>query len=666
MKEFSVKVTGNQPKLNNLCHNIFMIKIVSGLSLLSLLFLFSLTAKGQGHGFPFGSVTPSELSMTHYSLDSSASAVVFDEFGEIYNSYEDRILFIEVHKKIKILKKDGLDLANFAIRLERRAQRDEKLVSIKGITYYYENGKIRNSSLDEKAVLYEKNSDHYLLKFTLPNVRVGCVFEIKYIISGFPRYNLYPWKFQSNIPKVKSEFWALIRPAYSTSLQGFLELSLNESSVQKNCFLWQECVLLKFGMIDIPAFKEEEFMSAAKNYTSTLNFQPNWRDMEWESVVASLYGHENFGVQIKKARSLFKDDIRLMTSGATDSLEKAKKIYSFVRAQLSLNENYYPTKYAIDGAKTTYETKRGSVGDINLSLVAALQEAGINANPVILSTRENGFPNHIYPTLIDFNYVIVHLRIGRNEYLLDATDDFLPFGLIPQKCLNGKGWIVKKNPVEIDLVSKAKRKSVISLNIKLSDDGLLKGNAQITHYDYAAVDKRKTIVAFSDKEEYVKELEIKLGLNEIKNYEVTNQEEIEKPLVEKMEVSFDGSQANNSKQIYFNPFLKGRWQENPFKSTERKFSVDFGMTQDEVILISIEYPANYRLDDIPKNVVLTLPNKGGKLYYNCANVGNKLNISYSLNLTKSVYAPDEYLYLKELFSQIIQIRQTDLVLVRNN
>jgi hypothetical protein len=67
---------------------------------------------------------------------------------------------------------------------------------------------------------------------------------------------------------------------------------------------------------------------------------------------------------------------------------------------------------------------------------------------------------------------------------------------------------------------------------------------------------------------------------------------------------------------------------------------------------------------MPKDVAMALPNKGGRFTFSCGNIGNKLNITYTLSLSKAIYEAHEYPYLKELFARIVQIRQTDLVLIK--
>jgi hypothetical protein len=656
-------------------------KIIVRLILTLIALQASFFSLGQNHGFPFGAVYLKELNMPSYPLDSTAAAVVLNEFGEVYFDSENGNMIVEYHKKVKILKKEGLEEANFSILLRKNDSRREQLISIEAITHYLDKEKIKSATVDKKAIFHEDNPNYEQVKFTLPSAIVGCTIEVKYKITSPFIFNLYPWEFQSDIPKVQSEFWALIpgNYTYNASLKGFLKLSSNESELVKECFSFgsakADCGLLKFSMKDIPAFKEEEYMTAKSNFLSAINFeleQIKYFDgrvdkitKEWKDVEEELQTHTDFGTQIKKARNLFEKEIPPLLVGATDPLEKAKKIYNWIKSHYNWND--YLGKYTENGVKKSFETKKGNVGDINLSLLGALQAAELSANPVILSTRANGLPNSLYPVLSDFNYVVVQLIAGENTFLLDATDHFMPFGILPERCLNGKGRLLaKKNSSDVDLTPKAKQKAVTTVTLKLSEEGTLQGSFQINSYDYEGLENRKAILSHSNRADYIKTLEKKWGAKEIKNYAVENLQELEKPLVEKMEVAFDAHDATNVHQIYFNPFVAGQWSNNPFKSNERTFPVDFGVAQEETVLLSLEYPANFHLDEIPKNVALAMPNKGGRYFFNCTNLGNKLSITYSLNLTKAVYDAVEYHSLKELFSRIVQLRQTDLVLIKNN
>jgi hypothetical protein len=187
---------------------------------------------------------------------------------------------------------------------------------------------------------------------------------------------------------------------------------------------------------------------------------------------------------------------------------------------------------------------------------------------------------------------------------------------------------------------------------------------RVISYDYKALEKRRQIQSFGKVENYSASLEREWSLQTVRNMSIEYLGEHEKPLTETMEIEFNRDDLANVNRVYFNPFVVGRWTTNPFKLKERNFPVDFGTPQEETVLVVVEYPPGFTLDEMPKDVAMALPNKGGRFTFSCGNIGNKLNITYTLSLSKAIYEAQEYPYLKELFARIVQIRQTDLVLIK--
>ena len=103
----------------------------------------------QGHGFPYGQATYRELEMKLYEPDTSAVALMLDEFGEAYfDNNNDHNLLFEYHARIKILKKGGVSYGTFEIPLRKSDGRTEKIVSIKASSFNIENGSMRETKLD--------------------------------------------------------------------------------------------------------------------------------------------------------------------------------------------------------------------------------------------------------------------------------------------------------------------------------------------------------------------------------------------------------------------------------------------------------------------------------------------------------------------------------------
>ena len=94
-------------------------------------------------------------------------------------------------------------------------------------------------------------------------------------------FNFKSWEFQSDIPKMKSEYWAKIpgNYIYNITLTGFLQAyhailrNLLKIALRPGGGNKADCALYKFGMKDIPAFVEEDYMTAKSNFLSAINFE---------------------------------------------------------------------------------------------------------------------------------------------------------------------------------------------------------------------------------------------------------------------------------------------------------------------------------------------------------------------------------------------------------
>jgi hypothetical protein len=638
-------------------------------------------AYSQEGDFPFGKILNAELDMKNYAADTSAGAVVLKEFGRAWITDDYKVLF-EYHAKIKILKKTGLKKGNFEIPLfkdEKAGNEQERMLSMEAITFNRNEGKITETPFDTKNLFVEKTT-RYLdyAKFALPDVRVGSVIEVKYTTESPYLFQFHTWQFQDDIPKIQSEFWSTI-PAnieYSISLRGFLKLTKTDMSLERSCFRASgasersDCSVGKYVMTNIPSFIEEDFMTAPRNFISAIYYELSQYinaqgvktkySEEWKDVDAKLKEHENFGQKIKKARKMMEEIVTPLTASINDPLEKAKTIYNLVKTKYTWNEDN--GMYSDADMKAAYEKGQGNAATINFTLIGALQAAGLNADPVLVSTRDHGIPFKLHPQRSDFNYVVSSLKIGEQLYLLDATDSFLPFGVLPMRCLNDQGRLVSKDESTwVDLKASQKKRSSVAMEMKLTEEGTLKGKVTFQYFGYAAIAQRKQIYGSANQEEYVKTLSSKWSDAVIQNYQVENKEDLSKPLIEKMEMEFTGLDNGASQILYFNPFLSDRYESNPFKSSERLYPVDLGAPLESTYFISIELPEKYMVDELPSNMAMSLPQGGGKCLLNINQSANKITLTSILSLAKPIYDSQEYHNLKEFFARVVQMQQSQFV-----
>ncbi|MBL4904480.1 MAG: hypothetical protein JKZ00_00255 [Flavobacteriaceae bacterium] len=208
-----------------------------------VLFVSTLCLGQRGKTTKLGLTTMAELQMTTYEKDTTANAVVLYEHANLYIDEANKYVFrTDYYHRVKLFKKEAFDRATIAISLYK----SERVEEIKAITYNLVDGKsIRKVHLLKNNVFKKKTSESWKeVTFTLPNITEGSVIEYVYSVLS-PYHLLDDWYFQSDIPKVKSEYSSAILGnwKYNTRLVGYLKLDKDNPSIKKVVYLYQELVM---------------------------------------------------------------------------------------------------------------------------------------------------------------------------------------------------------------------------------------------------------------------------------------------------------------------------------------------------------------------------------------------------------------------------------------
>ena len=656
---------------------------------LLLLVIVLMSTYVRAQNFAYGQFNIDELNMQKYDKDTSAHAVVLNEFGDariaLNGNHEFRLIFT-YHIKIKIFDGKAIDKGTIEVRTYRGdADSFESLDSVKGVTYYIEDGNVSRAELDAKKVYTTKENKYYnITKFALPNVRNGSVIEYSYQLeSSYFFNNLHTWEFQGDLPKINTEYQVHIPLyfKYKASLRGSRKFTKELFETEDNCTIINKesnpCQVITYGMSDVPAFITEDNMTSPKNFLSAVYFElEEFTDpytfkkqqvtKRWTDIDDQLTTNEYFGSQLKKY-ALFKDKIKPVIADKRGDLEKAKAIYAYIQKWFKFN-NYYGILSG-DGIRKAIDTHTGSVADINMSLVVALNAAGIKAETVLLSTRDHGAINTTYPGITDFNYIVAKANVGDKSYLLDATDPLLPFSILPLKCLNDKGRVfgIDKPSYWIDLSSTTQREAeTYNFNLTLREDGKITGT--IIHYSagYDSYLKRCEIKKFNTSAEYVENLDEHLPKLKILKSEILNLDSLNLPLTEKYEVEINAFDDLNHEQLSLDPYFLNKTTINPFTLAERDYPVDWGMPSDTRYMVSMHLPVQYKVETGPVDRAISLPNGGGSFTTNFTATANGFSFSNVITLGKSIYDPSEYRYLKDLYNKIIQAEKEDIIVKKKS
>ncbi|WP_336837272.1 transglutaminase domain-containing protein [Sphingobacterium siyangense] len=650
---------------------------------LTLFLIFSIYTNSIAQTFDFGKVSISDFSKT--DLDSNANAIVLNEFGRssvFVDDYDNRIkLQHEYHVLIRINNKEGFKKANFEIPSYKRGSyiRDY-FDELKAVTYNLENGRIEKTELENKKVFRENYSAYLdLNKFTLPNIKEGSIIEVSYRTLEQDLFNFKTWEFQDDIPKIQSQYIAIIPAsfAYNVVLRGPYKLTDQKAEALKEYIfldgLRMDCSKLTYTMKNIPAFVEEDYMTSPTNFKSAIYYElesifyPSTGSKKtfsktWKDVDTDLMNEKAFGGQLKKT-DLFKANLATIVSPTDTKLEKAKKIYNYINKQIKWNN--YLGKYAESGIEKALEKRTGNIGDINLALVTALLAADLEAYPIILSTRRNGTPNALFPVLSDFDYVIACVDVDGVKYKLDASNSYLPFGELPLQCLNERGRIIysKKSSDWFPLTVEESSDVSYVLEGALDEQAKIKGKLTISSRGNKAFLKRQHIAKFNSLEEYWEKLDEEMPNVTLTKSSIQNLEEIDQLLIEEFDVIVDVTKQMGQDLLLLAPNVIDRISYNPFKAQERTYPVDMGFKSKTLYSVKLTIPDHYEIAEKPQNASLALPESTAKYRYVTQVNGNQLEILQSLAFNKPIFSVDEYFSLKELYSRIIQQQKLDIKLI---
>ena len=656
-----------------------------------ILFVFLILSSFDAFGqkLDLGKVTKAELLERQYKNDTSASAAFIFKKAKTEFNYKEKEGFTSTtvfQVKIRIYKKEGLDWANFKIPYYIGYKNlDADYVDIvSGNTYNLENDKIVKSKVTSEGRFKEKVNENWGAKsVTFPNVKEGSIIELEYKLRTQDISTLPDFQFQYSIPVNYAEYKTEI-PAfyvYSGIKRGYIDMDIKQEvspvskSYESSADMSKSDRRLSYNQVEatykasnIPAVKDEDFINNINNYYGKIEQElqmiqypdekPKNITTTWEDVAKSIYKEEEFNKAVTEF-GYFASDLKLLLNGGMTDEEKMTKVFNFVKNRMNWNEKY--SYYPKNKMEQAYQDKVGNVAEINLMLVSMLKMAGIDANPVLLSTRENGVAP--FPTRTLFNYVIAAATVAGKTILLDATSKYANGNILPLRDLNSSGRLIKKDGsvTEIDLVPKSNSRETINIAAGINANGEISGKIRDYHFDYKGFVFREKYNGVS-KESYVERLESRYNGLEIKEYTVENSTDLSQPIIEYYNFSTTGYVETIGDKIYVSPMLFFATTENPFKQEMREYPMDFVFPNSLKCAITLTIPEGYTVETLPQSRELSLPNKLGGLKYLIEQEGKKVQLMYSLEINQAVFDPGYYGGFKELYKEIVNKHAEKIVL----
>ena len=664
--------------------------VVLAFALTLTFFLFPFLARAQP-GQPdmtFGGVTQETFAPTVYSIDSNANAVYLFDHGVVsydpayqHNGY---CIVFERHVRLRILHKNALGLATLSLQALHRNKTWTYIDDVRGATYNLEAGKVVVTKVDKSNIFKDKNTDYDIEKIAFPNAREGSVIEYSFRIV-YPGYAYIPeWDFQQGYPVLWSQYDVTVPQLfdYFVKNQGYRPYTIDSTDHTSGSFsiwfnagaggVWSGPVIHRFWALDdiLPLEKPAPYTTALSNHVQKVQFQlagvrfgdyTKTYHSSWPELTGELLQNPNFGEALADRNRWLDEGLQKIEAKGDDPMLTARKLYAYVRDQFTCIGDR--GVYLSVPLKKTWEDRKGAEADLNLLLTTMLRHVGFEASPVLLSTRDHGYPVESFPMLSDYNYIIVRVMVGDRYYLLDASRPVVGFGELPERCYNSTAHAVDSSHDAWPLVPDSVTERRIT-RVQLTNDstGGCSGSYTRTSGIFESMEmrtrlKRETPTEFFDN--------LRKSLPDYKQMGQAGFDSLSTP-EEPLGWHYDMSYHFTQRTLYFNPILHERITADPLVDPDRDYPVEMPYCVDNTYLLSMEIPHGYAVEQLPRSARYTLEDSSCVFEYLVSSNGKTIDLRIKLQLKKTIYPVPQYSGLRDFYALIVQKEKEPFIFKKTN
>jgi len=471
--------------------------------------------------------------------------------------------------------------------------------------------------------------------------------------GALAQYFYTDFNFEYPMP-VRSYKFSLLIPKDKTFTSkvsnGTIEPTVSDIENMK-LYIWEKT--------DVPAVRGESFMYFYDNISQLyLSSFPDWK------FIADWYRDLTFS---KFAPDyVFTDTYNKLIKGNENltNLEKAKLFYNYIEENITyssvafMQSNYIPQK-----PSRTITTRLGDCKDLATLFVALCRQAGIEANLVLILTRNVGGSNMVLPS-IEFNHCIAQFTDNGKTYFIELTDNNLPFGALHDVDINAQILTIpfgkEKSSSELThLVSQNRplNSSVRNQNITVNGNNM--SISRSTDYTAAAAARARMQYKKEGNDNRNKKVNERVSsafnkpviINDLKFINLDN-------LKDTVTQSYNFTVNNVLQDVAGMKIFKLPWIDRNTPDLvapeTRKYPLEYWAYQFEDLtteIITLELPAGKSLVEPPQNVSLACANATYTLTFDTKQKG-KLIATRIFTLKKGVVLPDEYPAFRTFLNQM--------------
>jgi len=222
--------------------------------------------------------------------------------------------------------------------------------------------------------------------------------------------------------------------------------------------------------------------------------------------------------------------------------------------------------------------------------------------------------------------------------------------MLPEDLLVDRGRVFNETVSQkwIDLTKITKNQSAHFISATLSKEGILNGTLNTGYTNQLAYKYKTQFYNAKDSSDFIEKYENSSHIK-INKMEINGKDTMSNTVKET--ISFTKEINQEGDYMYINPMIITHIDKNPFTQSERKLPIEFDYPYSFQLTSSLEIPDNYKVEELPKSIKMSLPDNMGKYLYYITQEDNRVQLSYRFDISKTIFSQDSYGAIREFFAQ---------------
>lgn len=600
-----------------------------------------------------------------YSEDTDAVILLEERLVTVSPGGEVRSTY---RKAIKILRPAGRTKGTLYVYFDSQTE----ITSLKGwaLTAAGEEYEVKKGDAVTAGYSEELYSDTRYQVLQIPAAQPGNVVGYEYQQVERPFVMQALWLFQDEVPVRHSRLVLELPPSWTHAVYWRNHEPVSPQRTGDNRWTWE--------LSDIGPVRSEPQMPTWRSVSGQfgVSFSPKASDSasqnngSWAQI-GRWYAQTAKGQ--REVTPAIRDKAREIAAGTANPMETIERLASYVQR----NVRYVAIEIGIGGyqphaAREVFASGYGDCKDKATLLSAMLREAGIDSYYVLINDNRD-YLSPDFPSMLAFNHVILAIRLPDDAVvastmpilphetlgrllLFDPTDDSTPLGYLPPSLQASQGLLVTDAQGELvrtPLAPPSANRILRIATLSLDTSGVLKGTIEEVRTGPFATALRESLLNLPAKQRQTilqSMLTRMIDGAVLTGARISLLREFTATLTLSYDLTVPAYAQRTGNLFLFRPCVLGRAGSSVLQGKPRKLPLVFPYTTSESDMVDIALPAEYPIDEVPKEVRYKYPFADYKSETKTS--GHELHYSRTYE-RKDVRIPLEKLDdLKKLYSDI--------------